>query len=198
MFSFHSFAHSCPVFPKPLIKETVFSPLYILASFVIDKVLISVWIYPWAFYNPQISTYEVIKRCASLDFMLSPHNVGLDKASCFRIPLLSRAHVFWVVLFPRFWTVKLILWSSWRVVELLLPRHFSHVSLFVMPWTTAHQASLATRFFRQECWSGFACPPPGDLPDTGIKPVSPESPALEVDSLLLSHWGSPEGCAKTT
>ena len=28
---------------------------------------------------------------------------------------------------------------------------------------------------------------PGDLPDPGIKPVSP---ALQVDSLLLSHWGS--------
>ena len=28
--------HSCPVFPAPLIEETVFSPLYSLASFVID------------------------------------------------------------------------------------------------------------------------------------------------------------------
>ena len=27
---------SCPVFPAPLIEETVFCPLYILASFVID------------------------------------------------------------------------------------------------------------------------------------------------------------------
>ena len=30
--------------------EIVFSPLYILASFVKDKVSISVWIYSWAFY----------------------------------------------------------------------------------------------------------------------------------------------------
>ena len=30
------FTCSCPVFPAPLIEETVFSPLYILASFVID------------------------------------------------------------------------------------------------------------------------------------------------------------------
>ena len=52
--------HSCPVFPKPLIEETVFSPLYILAFFVIDNVLISVWVYPLVFYNPQISTYKVI------------------------------------------------------------------------------------------------------------------------------------------
>ena len=46
-------------------------------------------------------------------------------------------------------------------------------------------------FFRQEYWSGLPCPPPGDLPDPGIKPESPESTELEVDSLLLSHRGNP-------
>ena len=30
------------------------------------------------------------------------------------------------------------------------------------------------------------CPPPGDLPHPEIKPMSPVSPALQVDSLLLS------------
>jgi len=35
------------------------------------------------------------------------------------------------------------------------------------------------------------CPPPGHLPDPGIKPASPTSPALQVVSLLLSHQGSP-------
>ena len=33
-------------------------------------------------------------------------------------------------------------------------------------------------FFRQEYWSGLPCPPPGDLPDPGIKPTSLTSPAL--------------------
>jgi len=28
-----------------------------------------------------------------------------------------------------------------------------------------------------------------DLPDPGIEPVSPVAPALQADSLLLSHWG---------
>ena len=28
-------------------------------------------------------------------------------------------------------------------------------------------------FPRQEYWSGWPCPPPGDLPDPGIQPVSP-------------------------
>ena len=43
-------------------------------------------------------------------------------------------------------------------------------------------------FSRQEYWSGLLCPPAGDLPDPGIKPVSPVSPALE-DSLLLEPLG---------
>ena len=33
-------------------------------------------------------------------------------------------------------------------------------------------------------------PPPGDLPDPGIEPVPFLSPAVQVDSLLLSHQGS--------
>ena len=51
----------------------------------------------------------------------------------------------------------------------------------------AHQARLSTRFLRQEYWSGLPFPYPGDLPDPGIKPTSPVSPALKVDFLLLSH-----------
>ena len=38
--------------------------------------------------------------------------------------------------------------------------------------------SLSVRFSRQEYWSGLPCPPPGDLPDPGIKPASLKSPAL--------------------
>ena len=33
-------------------------------------------------------------------------------------------------------------------------------------------------------------PPPGDLPDLGIEPVSPTAPALKMDSLPLGHPGS--------
>ena len=48
---FHSFTCSCPVFPAPLIEEAVFSPLYILVSFVKEKVTICAWAYLWAFYS---------------------------------------------------------------------------------------------------------------------------------------------------
>ena len=41
---------SCPVFPVPFIEEAVFVPLYILASFVKNKIPIGAWVYFWAFY----------------------------------------------------------------------------------------------------------------------------------------------------
>ena len=56
--------------------------------------------------------------------------------------------------------------------------HSSHVQLFVTPWTVAHQAPLSRGFSRQEYWSGLPCTPPGDLPDSGMEPVSLTSPAL--------------------
>ena len=64
---------------------------------------------------------------------------------------------------------------------------FSHVQLFVTPWTVARQAHLFMGFSRQEYWSGLPFPPPGDLSDLGIEPVSPVSLALQADSLPLSY-----------
>ena len=49
----------------------------------------------------------------------------------------------------------------------------SHVQLFATPWTVALQAPLSTGFSSQEYWSGLSFPPPGDLPNLGIEPVSP-------------------------
>ena len=46
------------------------------------------------------------------------------------------------------------------------------------PMDCSRQAPLSMGFSRQEYWSGLPCPPPGDLPDPGIKPVSLRSPAL--------------------
>jgi len=48
-------------------------------------------------------------------------------------------------------------------------------------------------FFRQEYWSGLPFPLPGDLPDQGIKSLSPASPALEVNSLPAEPLGKPLG-----
>ena len=49
---------------------------------------------------------------------------------------------------------------------------------FVILWTAVQQAPLSMGFCRSEYWSGLPFPPPGDLPDPGIKPASSASPAL--------------------
>jgi hypothetical protein len=46
-------------------------------------------------------------------------------------------------------------------------------------------------FSRQEYWNGLPCPPPGDLLNPGIESLSPESPALQVDSLPTEPLGKP-------
>ena len=71
---------------------------------------------------------------------------------------------------------------------MLLLSCFSHVQVCVIPLTADFQAPLSIGFSRQEYWSRLPCPPPGDLPNSGIEP---KSPALQANSLPLSHQGSP-------
>ena len=56
--------------------------------------------------------------------------------------------------------------------------HFSRVWLCVSLWTVASQAPLFMGFSRQEYWSRFPCPLPGDLPNSGFEPMFLMSPAL--------------------
>ena len=80
--------------------------------------------------------------------------------------------------------------SSYYVRAYMLS-HFIRVQLFVDLWTVVLQAPLSVRFSRQEYWSGSPCLPPLVPPDPGVEPASPVSRALQVDSLPLSHQGSP-------
>ena len=59
--------------------------------------------------------------------------------------------------------------------------------LFVTAWTVARQTPCLG-FSRQEYWRELPFPPPGDLSNPGTEP---KSPALQADSSLLSHQGSP-------
>ena len=45
-------------------------------------------------------------------------------------------------------------------------------------WTIAHQAPLSMGLSKQEYWSGFPFPVPGDLSSPGTEPMSPVSSAL--------------------
>ena len=56
----------------------------------------------------------------------------------------------------------------------------SRVRLFATPWTGAYQAPQFMESSKQEYWSGLPFPSPRDLPDPGIKPMSP---ALQADTL---------------
>ena len=47
-------------------------------------------------------------------------------------------------------------------------------TFFATPWNVTGQSPLSMGFLRQEYWSGLLFPSPGDLPDPGSKPVSPE------------------------
>ena len=70
---------------------------------------------------------------------------------------------------------------------------FSHVRFFVTLCTIAHQASMSIEFSRQEYWSGLLCPPPGDLPNPGIKPASFKSLALASEFFIpLVSPGKPQ------
>ena len=66
--------------------------------------------------------------------------------------------------------VVLVSVFGWLIVAVQL---LSHVQLFVTPWTVACQDPLFLGFFRQEYWSRLPFPSPVDLPDPGIKPMSP-------------------------
>ena len=67
--------------------------------------------------------------------------------------------------------------------------HFSCVQLFAMLWTVAHQAPLSMGFSRQEYWWGLLVPSPGNLPNPGIKPVSPVS---YIGRRVLYRWATRE------
>ena len=67
-------------------------------------------------------------------------------------------------------------------------KSFSHVQIFVTPWTVAYNAPPSMGFSRQEYWCGLPFPPLEDLPDPGVEPMSP---ALQVDSFPSEPPGKP-------
>ena len=77
-----------------------------------------------------------------------------------------------------------LLWGHSLVQGCLAMQGSSVVSDFATPRTIQFR-----EFSRPECWSRKPFPSPGDLPNPGIKPMSP---ALQVDSLLADPPGKPK------
>ena len=66
-------------------------------------------------------------------------------------------------------------------------------------WAVARQVPLSMGLSRQEYWNGLPCPPPGDLPDPGIEPMSLVSLALAGRLFITSAtWEAPGGKKKKT
>ena len=83
--------------------------------------------------------------------------------------------------------------KPWVVCVCVYAKLFQSCLTLCDPMDCSSQAPLSMGFSRQEYWSRLPCPPLGDLPYPGIKPISPEDPSLQADSLPLSHRGSPLG-----
>ena len=69
--------------------------------------------------------------------------------------------------------------------------HLVAKSGLTLLWLHSQPSSPVHGFPREEYWSGLPFPSPGQLSSPGFKLTSPVAPALQEDSLPLSHLGSP-------
>ena len=74
----------------------------------------------------------------------------------------------------------------------------SRVKLFVTPWTVAQQVPLPMGFSRQDYWSQLPFPSPGDLPNPGIKTMSPVAPAQAGRFFTTEPRGKPRRFLRIT
>ena len=100
-------------------------------------------------------------------------NCAMYSHHCHTVILQMKHHGHWTVSLKSVTVVKFLLCV--RVHVCLLT---SVVSDSLWPMYLARQAPLSMGFSRQEYCNRLPCPPPGDLPDPGIKPSSLASPAL--------------------
>ena len=80
-------------------------------------------------------------------------------------------------------------WSGSPVPSLV---SCSVASYSASPWTVACQTPLSMGFPRQEYWSRLPFPPPNDLPNPGVNPVSPASSALAGRFFTTEPPGKPQ------
>ena len=71
------------------------------------------------------------------------------------------------------------------VCDLACVGSLSHMRFFATLWAIACQAPLSVGFSRQEYWTELPFPPPRDLLNPGIEPMSPAY--WQAGSLPLSH-----------
>ena len=78
-------------------------------------------------------------------------------------------------------------WWYFAAVESL-----SHIWLFRDPVYCSPPGSSVHGISQQEYWSGLSCPPPEDLPNPRMKPISPVPPALAGRFFTTKPPGKPK------
>ena len=96
--------------------------------------------------------------------------------------------------------IYVCIWPIQFIVQQKLAQHcqaiiyiqlLSHAWLFSTHWTVSLQAPLSMGLSRQEYWSRLPFSSPQDLPDPGVEPSCPESPALQANSLPVEPLFKP-------
>ena len=105
------------------------------------------------------SCYSQFKSCQGLPTALKIHFHTLDCKA-----LYIRVLIYFLLHFMSYSNLFLFV---------LLFSHQSCPTVLWPPRTTACQVPLSVGFSRQEYWSGLPFLSPGDLPNSGIKPMSP-------------------------
>jgi len=77
----------------------------------------------------------------------------------------------------------------WWATTAIIPRSGGLVSKSCNSTDCSLPALLSMGFSRQEYWGGLPFPSPGDLPDLGIEPRSPNFPPMEVWNVHLTLCG---------
>ena len=123
--------------------------------------------------------------------MLSFHRSWKFSITCFLISVSLGPHDLSSLFHSTFFFLhcRLVLWSFTDVLYMYGWKCWllSCVLTLCDPMDSSHQASLSIGFSRQEYWSGWPCPSPGDLPDSGFELGCL---ALQADSLPSEPPGS--------
>ena len=89
--------------------------------------------------------------------------------------------------------IKNFPWSTVWLPRICVLSCFSRVRLCATTWTITRKIPLSMGLSRQEYWTGWPCPPPGDLPDPGIKSASLCLPHCRWILCPVSCQESPRG-----
>ena len=155
-------------FPSTTFKEIALSPLYILDSFVKDKVSIGAWIYPWAFHFVPfiyITVFVPVPYCLNdCGFIVEPEVRQIDSTSsillfqdCFGYSRFFCISIQIVKLFVlALWEIPLIAWQGlhWIYRSLSVVYSFS-LDLFFWSMNTDSPSISVLFYFFHQCFIVF-------------------------------------------